>query len=289
MNSTIEHIIVPNESDLGDNFVVRRSLPKAKKRLVGPFIFWDHMGPVVLQGDNSMKVRAHPHIGLATITYLFSGSILHRDSLGNEQYIRPGEVNWMTAGKGIAHSERANFEEPTTLEGIQLWVALPREHEEVDPSFVHHKEKDLPLLESGPASLRLIAGSALGHQSPVPVYSDLFYFAGEFKKSGSLTFNLGENQEAGLYVIEGTIDCEGQTFERYNLITFKKGSELSFSASEGARFMLFGGDVFPEGRTIWWNFVSSNPERIEKAKDDWSSDRFGKVINETEFIPLPEN
>ncbi len=286
--SSIEHIIIPKESDLGDNFVVRRSLPRAEKRLVGPYIFWDHMGPVVLQGDKAMKVRAHPHIGLATITYLFSGRILHRDSLGNEQYIKPGEVNWMTAGKGITHSERANFEEPTTLEGIQLWVALPKEHEEVDPSFVHHKEKDLPLIQEGPASLRLIAGEALGHKSPVPVYSDLFYFSGEFSQEGDFSFQLKEDQEAAFYVVEGKVECEGQSFERFTLVTFKKGSQVSFKADKGARLMFFGGEVFPEGRTIWWNFVSSDPERIERAKEDWKNDRFGKVINEREFIPLPD-
>lgn len=289
MSENIEHVFIPKESDLGDNFVVRRSLPRAQKRLVGPFIFWDHMGPVVLQGSKAMKVRAHPHIGLSTITYLFSGQILHRDSLGNEQYIRPGEVNWMTAGKGIVHSERANFDEPTTLEGIQLWIALPKESEDVEPSFVHHKEKDLPLISHGPASLRLIAGKALENKSPVPVYSDLFYFSGEFKEDGEFHFPLGEDQEAGVYVVEGDFEGEGKTFERFTMITFKKGSEVKLRAKRGARFMFFGGEVFPEGRTIWWNFVSSDPKKIEKAKDDWKNNRYDPVINEDEFIPLPEN
>lgn len=288
MSDAIEHIFIPKESDLGDNFVVRRSLPRAQKRLVGPFIFWDHMGPVVLQGKKEMKVRAHPHIGLSTITYLFSGRILHRDSLGNEQYIKPGEVNWMTAGKGIVHSERAKFDEPTTLEGIQLWLALPKEHEDVAPSFVHHKEKDLPLIDHGPTSMRLIAGKALGVSSPVPVYSDLFYFSGEFKEEGEFHYDLGEKQEAGLYIIEGDFEEGDQSFERFHMITFKKGSEIRLKANKGARFMFFGGEVFPEGRTIWWNLVSSDPEKIEKAKDDWKNGRFDSVINEEEFIPLPE-
>lgn len=289
MTGNIELLITPKESDLGDNFVVRRSLPRAQKRLVGPFIFWDHMGPVTLEGDREMKVRAHPHIGLSTITYLFRGSILHRDSLGNEQYIKPGEVNWMTAGRGISHSERAKFDKPTELEGIQLWVALPKEAEEVEPSFIHTKEAELPEIKKDCATLRLIAGSALGQSSPLPVFSDLFYFAGEFHEEGEFVFDLKENQEAGFYAVEGSFSCESQEFKRFDMVVFKKGGQLKIKAKKGDRFMLFGGEVFPEGRTIWWNFVSSDPQRIEKAKKDWVEGNFGEVVNETEFIPLPES
>lgn len=289
MTNNIEFLFTPKESDLGDNFVVRRSLPRAEKRLVGPFIFWDHMGPVVLEGERAMKVRAHPHIGLSTITYLFKGQILHRDSLGNEQYIKPGEVNWMTAGKGIVHSERAKFEEATELEGIQLWVALPKEAEDVAPSFVHVKEKELPKIKSGPASLRLIAGKALKEKSPLPVFSDLFYFAGVFEEDGEFEFDLGENQEAGFYAVEGDFSSDEQNFKRFDLAVYKKGSTVKVKASKGARFMFFGGEVFPEGRTIWWNFVSSDPQKIEKAKADWKEGRYPPVINEDEFIPLPES
>jgi hypothetical protein len=293
VSKNIEFIFTPKESDLGDNFVVRRSLPRAQKRLVGPFIFWDHMGPVTLRGDKEMKVRAHPHIGLSTITYLFKGKILHRDSLGNEQFILPGEVNWMTAGKGIAHSERAKFEESTELEGIQLWVALPKDAEDIEPSFVHVKEKELPELDHGPTKLRLIAGKTKieGQQfkSPLPVYSDLFYFAGEFEEDGEFIYELSDEQEAGFYAVEGQFDSEGKSFERYEMAIFKKGTRVSVKGKKGARFMLFGGEVFPEGRTIWWNFVSSDPEKIEKAKERWRSGGFEPVINESEFIPLPES
>ncbi|MCR9205253.1 MAG: pirin family protein, partial [Halobacteriovoraceae bacterium] len=206
MVTQVEFVFKPKESDLGDNFVVRRSLPRAEKRLIGPFIFWDHMGPVVLEGEKEMKVRAHPHIGLATITYLFSGEILHRDSLNNEQYIRPGEVNWMTAGKGIVHSERAKYDQAQELEGIQLWIALPKEHEEVEPRFDHYKEKDLPIIDKDEFSMRLIAGKGMSLESPVPVYSDLFYYSGNFKEDGVLSYPLEENQEAAIYVISGEIE-----------------------------------------------------------------------------------
>lgn len=288
--STIELVIKPKEKDLGDNFTVRRSLPDARKIMVGPFIFWDHMGPASLEGDQEMKVRVHPHIGISTVTYLFSGEILHRDSLGNEQPIRPGEVNWMTAGRGITHSERSFAEDPAVeLEGIQLWIALPKEHEDVDPNFTHIKEDKLPFIESEGNQMRLIAGEFRGENSPVPVYSDLFYLNGKIKEGTKYSFKAESKHEVALYVTQGSLEVEGEVHERFSLVIFKQGSLVSFKASSDAEYMLFGGEPFPEKRHIYWNFVSSDPEKIEQAKRDWTEGKFDKVPKETEFIPLPED
>ncbi|MEZ4744025.1 MAG: pirin family protein [Bdellovibrionota bacterium] len=286
--SNIEIVIQPKVSDLGDNFFVRRSLPNIEKKMVGPFIFWDHMGPVELEGDKTMVVRAHPHIGLSTITWLFSGEIMHRDSLGNEQMIKPGEVNWMTAGRGIAHSERASSAgSPLMLEGIQLWLALPKEYEDIEPNFFHCKENELPLKFDQDSKLILIAGSACGMKSPVPVYSDLFYLNGDFKKDFVFDMPLPGNHEGAVYVVEGEIDVESACFERFSLVVFRKGTGLSFKVNKDSKVLIFGGAVFPERRYIWWNFVSSDREKIENAKKDWKAGRFSKVINESEVIPLP--
>lgn len=285
----IEIIIHPKEKDLGDDFIVRRSLPNANKRMVGPFIFWDHMGPVKLNGDKELKVRAHPHIGLATITYLFSGFIMHRDSLGNTQKILPGEVNWMTAGKGITHSERTQTKEEVTLEGIQLWLALPKKHEEIEPSFVHQKEENLPLLKSSGVSLRLIAGTFKDQKSPIPVYSDLFYISGTMEAGSEFSHRLENEQEGALYLIDGNLEIDGKKIQQYDLVVFKKGTQLDIKAEEDSKFMIFGGEIFPEGRHIWWNFVSSEKERIEQAKQDWQNKKFADVIDEEEYIPLPSD
>lgn len=283
-------VIQPKSKDLGDDFVVRRSLPDLHKRSVGPFIFWDHMGPVEINQNREMKVRAHPHIGLATITYLFSGEIIHRDSLNNIQAIKPGEVNWMTAGKGIVHSERApQRQNSITLEGIQLWVALPVENEDVEPSFHHFKESSLPLIKMENLELRLIAGSALNQTSDVPVYSDLFYFNVKSRNQSKFKFTLKPEQEAALYVIKGDVTLNDETYSRYSMIVFKPGSYLEIDVSLNAEFMFFGGTPFPEKRFMWWNFVSSSQEKIEVAKKNWTGQTFGQVIDETEYIPLPEN
>ncbi len=291
--SQIELEIISKTKDLGDNFVVRRALPSIKKPMVGPFIFWDHMGPSTLVGDKTLTVRAHPHIGIATITYLFTGEIMHRDSLGNEQAIRPGEVNWMTAGKGIAHSERAQAwdnGEAMTLEGIQLWVALPKEHEDVDPSFVHIKEKELPIIDKNDIWLRLIAGRFQGKESPIPTYSQLFYLNGKAKMGRKFHHELASDEEGAVYIVKGGLEIEGNTYERYSLVSFRKGSSISFkSISNSSEFMVFGGQSFPEKRHIWWNYVSSSQEKIEQAKLDWKAGNFPKVINENEWIPLPES
>lgn len=287
----VELVITPKVSDLGGNFQVRRSLPFRKKRMVGPFIFWDHMGPVELLGDKSMEVRSHPHIGLATLTWLFSGEILHRDSLGNEQTILPGQVNWMTAGKGISHSERAyeKGDAPLSLEGIQLWIALPKESEKVDPSFFHCKENEIPVKEDKGASIRLIAGEAFDMKSPVPVYSQLFYLNIEANAGYEFNFDLDQKSEGAVYVAGGIVKVGDQEYDKYNLIIFKQGTSINFTASEDAKIMVFGGEVFPEKRFIWWNFVATSEELIEDAKTRWNSREFGEVINEDadNFIPLP--
>lgn len=289
--SIVELIIESTPKDLGDNFIVRRSLPYHKKRMVGPFIFWDHMGPVTLENEREMIVRSHPHIGLSTITWLFSGEILHRDNLGNEQLIKPGEVNWMTAGSGIAHSERASSKKGSMiLEGIQLWVALPKEYEEVEATFFHCKSEDLPKKKDQNSQITLIAGKALGMESPVPVYSGLFYLSGIFSKDAQFEMPVGTNQEGAIYVAQGRAEVEGRIHEAYSLIIFKKGCEVSFKAiDDNSNIMILGGDIFSEPRFIWWNFVSSDKDRIEKAKISWSEGQFPAVINEVEFIPLPKN
>ena len=282
-------VIKPKAKNLGGNFEVRRSLPNLKKKMIGPFIFWDHMGPVRIGQGKSMEVRAHPHIGLATITWLISGEILHRDSLGNEQTIRPGEVNWMTAGRGIVHSERSQAEEDTTLEGIQLWLALPKEHEEVSPSFFHCSSEDIPEINVDGIGLRLIAGRAFDQHSPVPVYSDLFYLQADAKMGMESKFPLTDEQEGAIYVVSGTVTVEETQYEKYSLVVFKKGHSIQFRAESDTTLMIFGGLPFPEKRLIWWNFVATSQEKIETAKQRWRDDQFPPVINESERIPLPED
>jgi redox-sensitive bicupin YhaK (pirin superfamily) len=287
--SQIELVINPKTKDLGDNFVVRRSLPDIRKKIVGPFVFWDHMGPVTLTPETGMVVRSHPHIGLATITWLFSGEILHRDSLGNEQPIRPGEVNWMTAGSGIAHSERAEISEgEMNLEGIQLWLALPKEHEEVDANFFHCKANEIPKLKLQEIEMQLIAGSFEGEKSPVPVYSDLFYLTAHVKKGQNFDYTLPSNQEASIYIAKGNLNIEGDDYDSFHQVIFKPGAKISFNANQDSNIMIFGGEIFPEKRHLFWNFVSSSKERIEQAKKDWKEGKFPKTIKETDFIPLPE-
>ena len=287
--SNFKNSIKSKEKDLGDGFVVRRSIPQIGLKSVGPFVFWDHMGPSIIKGDQKMKVRSHPHIGLSTITYLLSGEIVHRDSLMNEQVIRPGEVNWMTAGSGIVHSERSESSEPMLLEGLQVWLALPKEHEDIDPSFVHEKETVLPVLNGKGWRLKLIAGEFSGKKSPLPVYSPLFYLNGWMEKGASFEHQLSHNEEAALYVINGRVDFEGVAFERFDLIVFNTGQKVSFKAEQETEFMIFGGEPFPEKRHIWWNFVSSDKAKIEEAKEKWKNREFPDVINEVEYIPLPEN
>ena len=280
----IEIVISQRRRDLG-GFEVGRVLPFAKRRMVGPFVFFDHMGPVDLPAGlpRSVDVRPHPHIGLSTLTYLFDGEIMHRDSVGSEQPIRPGEVNWMTAGRGIAHSER--FErarrEGGRMDGIQAWVALPREAEETDPAFSHHRAARLD------ERLRLIAGEAFGEKSPVPVYSPLFYLHCELPQGASAELP-AQYAERAAYVASGEVEVDGQRIETGQMAVFAAGGASPLRARTNAVVMLLGGEPLGQ-RFIEWNFVSSSRERIEQAKADWRAGRMKLPdLDNAEFIPLPE-
>ncbi len=285
-----ELVVVAPTKELGDGFEVRRALPTLKRRMVGPFVFLDQMGPTVFRSGQGLDVRPHPHIGLATVTYLFEGEVLHRDSLGTVQTIQPGAVNWMTAGSGIAHSERT----PPGLRaggsrvfGIQAWVALPKAHEETDPSFVHTPTEALPVLEDGGAHVRLIAGALYGARSPVKVLSELFYAAASLQPGARIPFP-AEHEERAVYVAEGEVALGGEAYGAVTLLLCRPGDVLTVQATSQARVMLLGGEPMDGPRHVWWNFVSSSPERMEQAKRDWREERFAPVPQETERIPLPE-
>jgi len=281
----------PKPRDLGDNFMVRRALPAIEKRMVGPFIFWDEFGPAHFPVGKGLDVRPHPHINLATVTYLFEGEIFHRDTLGSAQAINPGDVNWMNAGRGIAHSERTRAELRATgspIAGIQSWVALPEAHEESAPFFKHHAQSALPMLDEGGARARVIAGSLWGKASPVKTYSEMFYADVQLDAGAGVPLD-AEHEERGLYLMQGEVEIAGDRFERGRLLVFRPGDAITITALTPARFMLLGGaNLGP--RHIWWNFVSSRKERIEQAKEDWKVGKFGTVPgDDQEFIPLPEN
>lgn len=288
--STSVQLIAPRPRDLG-SFSVRRVLPAAGLRMVGPFIFFDHMGPVRFAPGEGMDVRPHPHIGLATVTYLFEGEILHRDSLGFVQPIRPGDVNWMTAGRGIVHSERTAPElrrSGFALHGIQSWVALPRTHEDTAPDFQHHPSATLPEWSAGGVQVKLIAGTYDGRKSPAPVLWPTLYADLRFEPGASFTLS-PEHAERALYVAEGAVMAEAQLTEAGQMAAFSPGADVILQAGpEGARAMLLGGAPMDGPRHIWWNFVASSQERIDAAKDAWRAQGFGQVPGETEFIPLPE-
>ena len=259
--------------------------------MVGPFIFLDHFGPTVFRAGAAPNVRPHPHIGLSTLSYLLEGEILHRDSVGSVETIRAGDVNWMTAGNGIVHSERA----PTTIQaqggtmfGQQIWVALPKALEEMQPTFSNHAEGTLPKLEAGGASITLVAGEAFGKRSPVPVYSDLLYVDVVLEPGARLQIP-AEHIERAVFIVSGEIEVVGQTgtFGETQFVVFKPGAEIVLQARGVAHLMLVGGEPFAEPRHIYWNFVSSSKDRIEQAKDDWRRGRFPEIAGETEFIPLP--
>ena len=286
----IETVIVPRARDLG-GFEVRRALPSAQRQMVGPFIFFDQMGPALMQPGQGIDVRPHPHIGLSTVTWLFDGSIYHRDSLGSSQPISPGELNWMTAGKGIVHSERTappDLARERKVFGIQSWVALPKAHEEVAPAFDHVEAHKLPVIEERGLTARIIAGSLYGASSPVKTHSDLFYADVQMAAGSALPLPV-EHEERGVYVAEGSIEVAGQSFEEGRLLVFRPGDAITLRARTNARVMLLGGEPMDGPRYIWWNFVSSSKDRIEAAKDDWKRARFAIVPgDEKDFIPLPE-
>ena len=280
----LELIIVPRVRDLGDGFSVRRALPHARRQMIGPFIFFDQMGPVQLMAGRGLDVRPHPHIGLATVTYLFDGRVMHRDSEGNELEITPGAMNLMTAGRGIAHSERSPVSARASgggMFGIQSWIALPQEHEEMAPLFEHFDSVSLPTVEEGGTRARVIAGSAFGKTSPVGMVSEWFYVE---------VLLDADQEERAIYVTEGEVDIAGDRFEAPQLLVFRPGDRITVTATRPARLMFLGGTALEGPRYLWWNFVSSRKERIEEAKEEWKSGRFALIPgDETEFIPLPEN
>lgn len=288
MSASIKTILTPRESDIG-NLVVRRVLPSRAARLLGPFIFFDHMGPAVLPPGSGVDVRPHPHIGLATVTYLFDGSLMHRDSIGSTQKIVPGDVNWMTAGRGIVHSERTPDEdrpERQLMHGIQTWVALPLEYEDVEPAFAHHGAATLPEFERDRVKVRVIAGNAFGHSSPVVTFSPTLYVAADFAAASALVVE-PEHEERGVYLVEGDLAIDGESLAMTTMAVLEPGSTVTLTSSNGARVMLLGGAHLPGERFIDWNFVASSRQKIESAKAAWTAQAFGKVPGETEWIPLP--
>jgi redox-sensitive bicupin YhaK (pirin superfamily) len=292
--SNISLIIEERAADIG-NFMVGRLLPFRQKRSVGPFVFIDHMGPAKLKEYQNLDVGPHPHIGLSTLTYLFEGSIMHRDSIGSEIEIKPGAVNWMTAGKGVVHSERTPEymrQSEKSLHGLQIWVALPQELEETEPCFHHIEAKEIPAWQHENVQIKLIAGEAFGKKSPVPVHSKMYFV--EIKSTAAQKLNIGDDLygESALYILEGSIKSEGNTFEPKQILIAKNSKLCEFEIGANTTVYIFGGDAFPEERFINWNFVSSSKERIEKAKQDWISqnlEAFPKVKgDENDYVSYPQ-
>ncbi|WEX07837.1 pirin family protein [Chelativorans sp. AA-79] len=286
----IETLIVPRTADIGE-FQVRRALPSSRRRLVGPFIFFDRMGPAILRAGQALDVKPHPHIGLATVTYLFDGRIRHRDSLGTEMVIAPGDLNLMTAGRGIVHSERTPEEMrggPLSVSGLQTWLALPDGGEEVDPTFSNTLRKDLPVIEAEGVSGRVIIGRLHGLRAPVRTATETLY--ADIRLEPGARFQIpADAEERAIYVLDGTVGITGDEFPSDRLLVFRPGDEIVVGTGTGAHFMLFGGAALGSRRYIWWNFVSSSKERIEQAKEEWRTGRFDIVPgDEEEFVPLPE-
>ena len=288
MSSSIKAVLKPHQRDIG-NLYVRRVLPALAARLVGPFIFFDHMGPATLAPGSGVDVRPHPHIGLATVTYLFDGALMHRDSIGSSQKIVPGDVNWMTAGRGIVHSERTPVEDRATgltMHGIQTWVALPRASELAEPEFHHHAEATLPRVSEPGVELRVVAGTAFGERSPVAVFSPTLYVAARMQAGGAFELDAG-HEERGVYVAEGDVAVAGARVPPQHLAVLASGERVEVRAATAARVMLLGGAKTDGERFIWWNFVASTRERIEEAKQLWRDQRFPRIPGETEFVSLP--
>jgi redox-sensitive bicupin YhaK (pirin superfamily) len=281
-------ILRPHLKDIG-GFEVRRLLPAFPHKMVGPFIFFDHMGPARFAPGNGVDVRPHPHIGLATVTYLFEGALMHRDSLGTVQRIEPGDVNWMTAGAGIVHSERTAQEDRAAgppLHGIQTWLALPLSHEQAAPAFSHHPKATLPVISEPGGEMRVIAGHAYGRRAPAQTYSDVLYVAAEMNAGGKFALP-PEHEERGVYVVEGEVKIAGEPLAALHLAVIPEGQTAVIEAATSARIMLLGGAKMDGDRHIWWNFVASSPELMEDAKARWREQGFPQVPGETEFIPLP--
>jgi redox-sensitive bicupin YhaK (pirin superfamily) len=286
----IDQVIVPRTVDLGD-FAVRRALPSARTRMVGPFIFFDHFGPAEFRAGNGLDVRPHPHIGLATVTYLFDGEIMHRDSLGTAVAIRPGEVNWMTAGRGIVHSERTRPErrvDGEPIHGLQMWVALPAAKEEMEAGFAHHATAEFPVVSDNGKNVRVVVGSLYGAASPVPTVHETIFGDVHLKAGATLPLD-ADHEERAVYIVDGVLDISDDKFEAGRLLVFRPGDTVTITAATDTHFVIVGGAPMDGPRHIWWNFVSSRKERIEQAKAEWKAGHFGKVPgDEIEFIPLPE-
>jgi redox-sensitive bicupin YhaK (pirin superfamily) len=289
-SDAIDLVIVPRSVDLG-GFAVRRALPHVKRRMVGPFIFFDHFGPVEFRAGQGIDVRPHPHIGLATVSFLFDGEIMHRDSLGSAVAIHPGDVNLMTAGRGIVHSERTAPDHRAggeRLHGLQLWVAMPAGDEEIAPSFAHHDQAELPMVAGDGKNVRVVVGSLYGQRSPVPTLSDTIMADAALTPGAVLPIDT-QAEERALYVVAGEVDVAGDRFAAGRLLVFRPGDAMTVTAASEARVVLVGGAAMDGPRHVWWNFVSSRKERIEQAKADWKLGRFDSVPgDESEFIPLPE-
>jgi hypothetical protein len=288
--SPIEMVVQGRERDLG-GFMVRRVLPSPRRRMVGPFIFLDEMGPAEFISGTGVDVRPHPHIGLSTLTYLFDGSMVHRDSTGVELEIAPGDVNWMNAGRGVVHSERSS---PQTralgqrLAGLQAWVALPSALEEMPPSFEHRGKAELPVVSGEGKRVTMVGGSLFGSVSPLNTSSPLIYAEIALDRGAAIPIDPMYSERA-VYVLSGQIIVEGETYHPHGLMLLREGATVTMRAETAARLILIGGEPLEGPRFIWWNFVSSSKERIEQAKDDWRNQRFGKVVNDAEeFTPLPE-
>ncbi|MDE1159541.1 MAG: pirin family protein [Neorhizobium sp.] len=286
----IENLIIPRSSDIG-GFAVRRALPTARRRLVGPFIFFDRMGPAILKADEALDVKPHPHIGLSTVTYLFDGEIKHRDSLGTELVIRPGDINLMTAGRGIVHSERTpeNLRgHPLLMSGLQTWLALPQDKEEIDPVFAHTGREAMPVIDWDGARGRVVIGRLDGLVSPVASFTDTLYVDLSLEAGRRFPFS-AEQEERALYILFGELVIAGDRFAADQLLVLRPGDAITLEAgATGCHVMLFGGAALSSKRYIWWNFVSSSKERIEQAKEEWRTGRFDIVPgDEEEFVPLP--
>jgi len=289
--------IIGKRHDLGDGFIVSRILPQVARRSIGPFVFFDYFGPVVFPPGKGVDVRPHPHIGLATVTYLFDGAQMHRDTLGSVQEIKPGEVNWMTAGRGIAHSERTGEElraRGHRLHGIQTWVGLPQKDQEAEPAFQHFAASELPERDDKGVRLRMVTGEAFGLASPVQVFSPIFYAEAQFEPGGSFTVT-PEHDERAIFIVEGELQIGGgdqgvETHGEGAMLSVEKGETVTLFGNSEARVMLLGGAPLDGPRHIWWNFVSSSRDRIEQAKADWRDGKFGTIPgDDKEFIPLPDD
>ncbi len=283
-------ILNPHVRDLGNGFMVQRLLPSLPHKMVGPFIFFDHFGPVDFAPGQGIDVRPHPHIGLATVTYLFEGSQMHRDSAGSVQRIEPGDVNWMTAGIGIVHSERSTPEDRAAghrLHGLQTWVALPKAHEQREPSFSHHAKAELPMIASRGVTMRLIAGTAFGQRAPTPTYSPIFYVAVDMAAGASLELP-PEHEERAVYAVAGDLRVAGEALPLRHMAVLEPSATVRIDAVSASRCMLLGGAKMDGDRLIWWNFVASSRELLDAASERWRAQGFPPVPGETEFIPLPE-